>query len=438
VASYPSLQAAIDANPGRILQIPPGEYRIDRALRITHDDTELYGPARIVQNNETEPLVRIDGAKRIRIADLTFTRSPGHQEAQQAGVDIGHCEDVTLSHVRVSENHTHTSIRASSSRDITVEDCTVIDYKGPTIDDRTAPRHLSGYAFKSIDGTCIQFLGVQGGVIRNNRLIEKRLLPTPEIQKQYDLGQLTIVPKVRGRLMSQQIFDTHFTNNWHQGAAIQVTGPMESRRVIISGNYIEHPAQGIDLHCDNVTVANNIITHAMIGMKAMHGARHVLIDGNQFVYCDLWGVLLMPGASSHYSQNAEGDHPAVAENVDGGSIISNNIFSNFGFGDQYWNWAQQKPGSFGGRNPIAILAGQLAENPPIHNVLITGNVVYDSGQSTVLLDGKWVKAPPRYHYALYVDQDKPASPMNVVVSGNLFDAGTEGVSNYPLGSTPRN
>lgn len=436
VTAYPSLQAAIDANPGRIIQIPPGEYTISRALHITRDDTELYGPARIIQTNENEPLMRIDGAKRVRIAELSFTRSAGHQEAKQAGIDIGHCEDVQLSHLRISENHTHSTIRATASQDITVADCTIINYKGPTIDDRTNPRHLSGYAFKSIDGTCIQFLGVQGGVIRDNRLQEFRLLPTPETQKKYDLGALTIVPKVRGRLMSQEIFDTHFTNNWHQGAAIQVSSPMEARRVIISGNYIEHPAQGIDLHCDNVSVTNNVITHAMIGMKAMHGAKHVLIDGNQFMYCDLWGVLLMPGAASHAARNAEANHPAVAENVDGGSIISNNIFSYFGFGDQYWNWAREKPGSHGGRNPIAIRAGQLEENPSIHDVLITDNVVYDSGQDTVLLDGKWVKAPPRYYYALYVDQAKPASPINVQVYGNLFDPGLDGVSNYPVAPAP--
>ena len=102
--------------------------------------------------------------------------------------------------------------------------------------------------------------------------------------------------------MSQEIFDTRFTNNWHQGAGIHVSGPDQTRRVIISGNYVENAPQGIDIHSDNVVVTNNIIAHAMIGMKAMHGSKNVLIDGNQFTYVDLWGIVLMTGAGSRAAE----------------------------------------------------------------------------------------------------------------------------------------
>jgi hypothetical protein len=431
VAAYPTLQAAIDANPGRIIRIPPGEHVIDAALKITHDNTEIYGPARIIQRNPGDAIVRIENAGGIRLADLSFTRSEGRQEAGEAGIDVVNCHDVVLSRLRVTENHSHSSIRARDSRDVTVEGCTVHNYKGPTIDDRTAPRHLSGYAFKAIDGTGIQMLGVQGGVIRDNRIQEFRLLPTKEVREKYDLGAVTIMPKERGRLMTQDIFDTRFTNNWHQGSGIQVSNPDRSSRIIITGNYIEHPGQGIDLHCDNVIVSSNIISHSLIGMKAMHGSKNVLIDGNQFTHADLWGVMLMPGALSHVSANAGPGVKAATENVDGGTIISNNIFSDFGFGDQYWNWVDDKSKGPSARSVIAIRPGQLEENPPVRGVLVTGNLVYDSGRETVLVDGKWEKVPPRYVYALYVEQTIQPAPVNVRIFGNLLDPGLKGDTNFP-------
>jgi hypothetical protein len=52
----------------------------------------------------------------------------------------------------------------------------------------------------------------------------------------------------------------------------------------------------------------------------------------------------------------------------------------------------------------------------------------------VLLDGKWVAAPPRYHYALYVEQKKQPVPLNVHTSGNLLDPGLEGATNFAVKS----
>lgn len=428
-SALPDLQALVSANQGHIIQIPPGDYVIHAPLRITTDHTELCGPARIVCDNHEAAMVQIENARDVRLTNLSFTRAEGQQEAGQHGIDIIHCQDVELFRVRISENHTHSSIHARDSEDITVAACSVTNYKGPTIDDRTDAKHLSGFAFRSIDGTGIQLLGVQGAVLRDNRVEEFRLWPTQEVRDKFQLGQLTVIPKERGRLMDQDIFDTHYTNNWHQGAGIQVTTPEQSRRVIITDNYIFHPAQGLDLHCDNVTVANNQIAYAMIGMKAMHGAKHVLITGNQFTYVDLWGLLLMPGAGSHLAANAAPGVKGANENVDGGTIVSNNIFSNFGFGDQYWNWINHH-NAYPERNVIAILMGQLEENPPIHDILVTGNLVYDSGRDSVMLDGKWTQSPPRFGYALYVEQKRAPAPVNVRVYNNLFHAGSQGISNY--------
>jgi len=428
-SAYPSLQAAIDANPGRQIQVPTTEYVINVALKITGDGTELFGPARIEQSNPREPLVRIDTAKSVRLSSLTFTRSAGQQDTDQNGIEIVNSSDVEISQVRISENHTHASISARSSTNVTVQGCVIVNYKGITVDDRTKSSKY-GYAFKAIDGSGIQFRDVAGVVIRDNRIQEFRLLPSRQIRDKYDLGTLTVMPEIPGQLMDPDIVATKYTSNWHQGAGIQVTGPVVSKRVLLSGNYIENAAQGMDVHADNVTVTGNIITHAMIGYKSMHGAKNVLLDGNQFDHVDLWGILLMPGALSHVSSDEGNDGTAKVENTDGGHIVSNNIFSNFGFGEQHWNWVDRKS-AYPERNVIAILFGQMPENPSIRNVLITGNQVYDSGRDTVLLDGKWVKAEPRYHYALYVEQVRQPAPVNVQVHGNLFDAGFDGVTNIP-------
>ncbi len=427
VSTYPTLQAAIDANPGTIIRVPAGEYRLTSALVIRHNRTQIVGPARIVQSNPKEAMLTITDASGVRVSDLAFTRSEGQQETTSHGVQVVKSRDVILSHLDVSENHTRSSIVASDSQDITVQNCTVKNFKGPTIDDRTAPQHLSGYAFKSIDGTGIQMRNVQGAVIRDNRVQEFRLLPTKETRDKYDLGTLTIVPAKPGRLMSEQIFRARYTNNWHQGAGIHVAGPDQTRRVIISGNFVEHAPQGIDIHSDNVVVTNNIIAHAMIGMKAMHGSKNVLIDGNQFTYVDLWGIVLMTGAASRAAGNPMPSGGVTTENVDGGHIISNNIISNFGFGLQDWNWVETKAN----RCAIQLPKGQLEENPPLRNVVIAGNVVYDSGQDQIMVDGKWTKVPPRYNYALYVEQTGKPSPQNVRVHGNVFDPGLNGTTNLP-------
>jgi hypothetical protein len=428
VASYPSLQAAIDANPGKIIKVPAGEYQLDTALVIKASNTALYGPARFVQTNPNAGLLTVTGADHVRVSDLSFTRADGKQEASQHGVQIINCSDVIISRVEVSDNHTHTSIVANDCQDVTIENCVVTNFKGPVIDDRTAPRHLSGYAFKAIDGTGIQFRSVRGGIIRDNRIQEHRLLPTKEMRDKYDLGKLTVVPAVRGRLMSEAIFKTHYTNNWHQGAGIQIASPEITNRLLISGNYIENAPQGLDIQADNVVVTGNIISHAMIGMKAMHGAKNVLIDGNQFTYVDLWGIVLMTGSSSRAEgQKASNGTASVGENIDGGHIISNNIISNFGLGLQNWNWEGQSTN----RCAIYLPTGQLEENPPLRNVIITGNQVFDSGKDGALVDGKWEKVPPRYNYALWVEQSGVPSPQNVKVYGNLFDPGAKGVTNLP-------
>ncbi len=189
---------------------------------------------------------------------------------------------------------------------------------------------------------------------------------------------------------------------------------------------VENAAQGIDIHADHVIVAQNIVNDAFMGMKAMHGSRHVLIVGNQFSKSALWAIGLMPGAASHAGGAGEGGKP-VEPNVDGGSIIAQNIISDFGYGKSYWIWGGSGHECF----PILLDRGQKPTNPPLADVLIQGNVVYDTGRDGVLADGTVKAQPPRYQYAVRVT-DGPFGPKGLHFSGNLFHPGTAGVANVEL------
>ena len=144
--------------------------------------------------------------------------------------------------------------------------------------------------------------------------------------------------------MSQEAWDRGYSDNWQQGSGILVTSPEVSDNTRILGNHIENAAQGIDLHCDHVVVANNVVLNSFMGIKAMHGSRNILIIGNQFTKNSLWAIGLMPGAAAH------------ATNTDGGSIIANNIISDFGHGNARWIWGDD-------RSPFRFSTGQ---NPTIH------------------------------------------------------------------------
>jgi hypothetical protein len=152
-------------------------------------------------------------------------------------------------------------------------------------------------------------------------------------------------------------------------------------------------------------VANNIVNHAHIGMKAMHGSRNVLITGNQFSRNDLWAIGLMPGAAAHPAAEGKPD------NSDGGSIIANNIISDFGYGDAHWMWGPE-------RSPFKFDTGQDPDDPPLKNVIIQGNLVHNPG-------------PVRYQYAVIV-AGGPNAPQGLRFSNNVFPPGTGGVSNKEL------
>jgi hypothetical protein len=298
-----------------------------------------------------------------------------------------------------------------------------VNYSRIAIDDRTRG-DLYGYAFHCIDGSGIVVQYSKGTLIEGNRVVEQHLLPTPEVQQRYDLGKFVKKNAVKGTLMSQKVWDHERVNNWHQGSAIVVTAPEVSDVTQILGNTIENAAQGIDLHVDHVIVANNIVNNAFIGMKAMHGSRNVLIIGNQFSKNDLWAIGLMPGTASHAASAASSGVSERGTNHDGGSIIANNIISDFGYGNARWVWREAN--GFPIRFDTSITG-----SPPLEDVIVQGNIVYNTGKDGSIVDGKVSVEPPRYKYAVFLPTGDGA-PRGIHFSGNLLHPGTDGVSNVAL------
>jgi hypothetical protein len=399
VSAYPSIQAALDANPNRMLFVPAGDYPITDKIRIRGERSGLFGPGRIIQQNTEQPIIVIEEAKEAEIRDLTLTRPEGKMETRLEGIVVIRCRDLVLDNVRVIDNRSPAgSISVRESQDCRISRCLVRNYMRLSIDDRTQSKDW-GYAFNCTDGTGISVSYSPGCLIEGNRVIEANFVPTPAIKAKHKLGDFVKKNDVKGGIMSQQAWDANYTDAWQQGSGIVVNAPTVTDLTRVIGNHVENAAQGIDLHCDHVIVSGNIVTNAFIGMKAMHGSRNVLITGNQFTRNSLWAIGLMPGAGAN------------PENFDGGSIISNNIISDFGHGDAHWIWGDE-------RSPFKFDTGQQPDDPPLTDVIVTGNIVHSIGK-------------PRYKYAVII-AGGPNTPRGMHFSNNLLHPGTLGVSNTEL------
>ncbi|QDV15499.1 hypothetical protein Pan153_01130 [Gimesia panareensis] len=417
VTANQSIQAALDAQPGRMLFLPAGDYEISEKLVIRSDSSGLYGPGRIIQTNPEAPFIEVEHRAGVQFRDIVLTRPEGKQMTAIEAINIRDCQDLVLDNVTVTNHRTRSGVfYLLNCRNATIRNCTITNYMRIAVDDRTASPDW-GYAFHCIDGTGIVVNASTGTLIQGNRITETELLPTPEVQKQHQLGQFVKKNDTKGTLTSQETWERESVKNWHQGSAIIVTSPTASDRTQILGNTIENGAQGIDLHSDHVIVAQNIVSNCFVGMKAMHGSRNVVIIGNQFIKNDLWSIGLMPGAASHASQAGTPDQPARVDNSDGGSIIANNIISQFGFGNAHWIWGNQG-------NPILLDAGQKPDNPPLADVVIQGNIVQNSGR----FHSDKTDQGPRYVYAIRIAR----RATGIHLSNNLFDPGREGVSNVEL------
>lgn len=426
-ADYPSIQAALDANPGKMLFVPPGDHALTNAIRIRHADSGLYGFGRLVQHDTNSAVIEVRGASHVRVRDLTLTRASGREDSRQPAIAVMECDSVSLCDLRIMENRAAAgAISLRKCARAQVRDCRIENYSTIAVDDRTASQ-LYGYAFNCIDGSGISASACPDLLVRGNRVVETHLRPTPEVKERFKLGQFVKRNATKGTLIHPKTWEAGYVNNWHQGSAIVVTGPEESVGVRLLDNHIENAAQGIDLHADNVIVSGNIVINAFIGMKAMHGSRHVLIANNQFIRNDLWAIGLMPGAAAHPAEPARDGKPARPPNVDAGHIVANNIITDFGYGDAHWIWHVPQDNCV----PLRFDNGQERDDPPLRDVLVTGNLVYDTGRDDGQTNGVPQTSPPHYRWTVFVSKER-GGPTGLKFSNNLFHPGTEGVSNVPL------
>jgi hypothetical protein len=409
-AGYADLQAALDAQPGKVIPLPAGDYPISRKLVLRGDGAGLVGPGRIIQENPDEPIIEIDGLKDVLLRDITLTRAPGKTVARKSALLALRCSYLRVDQVRILDNQSPTGALALlECRFARVTGCLVRNYMRVSVDDRTKSLDW-GYAFNCTDGTGIQVTASQGTLIEGNTVVEEVYRPTEALKQTHQLGVWTKKNPIKGRLLSQATWDAGYTDNWQQGSGIVVTAPEASDLTRILGNHVENAAQGIDLHADHVIVAHNVISNSFMGMKAMHGSRNVLITGNQFVKNSLWAIGLMPGAAAHPGQP---DKPETA-NADGGSVISANIISDFGHGDARWIWGDD-------RSPFKFDTGQQPDDPPLADVIVQGNLLHCIGA-------------PRYRYAVVIagPVDGPKSPRGLRFHGNILAPGKDGVANRKL------
>ena len=424
---YPSIQAAIDANPGREIYLPGGDHLIDATVRISGAGTSLVGPGRIVMTNPARHILEVEHASGIRIEGLTLTRAEGKMDTESPGILVSDARGVVLERIKVIDNRTRSSsIQLQDVDHAQILNCEVRNYMTIAIDDRTQNARLLGYAFRCIDGTGIALNRCRGSLIQGNTIVEDHLRPTPELKKEHQLGSFVKKNSTKGLLISQDVWDAEYVNNWHQGSALIVTGPTVSARTRIICNQIENAAQGIDLHSDHVIVSGNLVHNCFIGMKAMHGSRNILITGNQFSRSVLWAIGLMSGSGAEPATPATSERPAVAANVDGGSLIANNIISQFGYGDSAWMWKDAS------RAVFRFDRGQEPTDPPLRDVLITGNVISNPDRDELPEFASETNESPRYHFAVRIEQGTDNSPRGLHFAANLFPAGTQGVANVEL------
>lgn len=397
--SYETIQQAIDAHPGQVIFIPGGEHRISEKIRLRGKGGGLQGPGTILQANSAHPIIEIENASDLVVRDVQLTRPDEANTTGAEAILAIDCRDLVIDQVTARNNRTQSAaIRLKRCQGCRVSRCRITNYSRIGIDDRTANTQLYGYAFHCIDGTGIGVTESTGSLIEFNRIEEYEFRPTKELRDKYRLGSFSRKAPQRPPGMNPQVWEAEYVDNWHQGSAIMVSTPDVTRSTQIIGNQILNAAQGIDLHCDQVIVSGNIVENSFIGMKAMHGSRNVLITGNQFIRNDLWAIGLMPGAASGMG------------NTDGGSIIANNIISQFGHGDSNWIWGNS-------RAPLRFDRGQIETNPPLTDVLVQGNVID-------------VEGVPRYEYSVIIEHGTTA-PQGLRFVGNLLKPGTGGLCNQP-------
>ena len=230
VANFPTIQAALDANPNRVVYLPAGDYTITEKIRLRGERCGLTGPGRIIQESADQPIIEVEDAAEAVLRDLTLTRPPGKRETDKEGILAIRCRDLVIENVRVIDNQTGSgAITVREGQGARISRCLVRNYMRVTVDDRTASEDW-GYAFNCTNGTGIMMRYCTGSLIEGNRIIEANLVPTPEIKKQFKLGDFVKRNPVKGKIVNETLWEAGYTDNWQQGSGLIVTAPEVSER----------------------------------------------------------------------------------------------------------------------------------------------------------------------------------------------------------------
>src|SRR4051812_15059144 len=74
---YPSLQAAIDANPGSMVYVPNGDQLLTETVMIKTTGTGLCGPGRLVMTDASKDIINVLDANDVTIRDIKLFRERG-------------------------------------------------------------------------------------------------------------------------------------------------------------------------------------------------------------------------------------------------------------------------------------------------------------------------------------------------------------------------
>src|SRR4028118_800698 len=77
---YPSLQAAIDANPGRMIYVPNGDHLLTTTVVIKTTGTGLCGPGRLVMTDPSQDIINVRDVNDVTIRDIKLFRERGKHD----------------------------------------------------------------------------------------------------------------------------------------------------------------------------------------------------------------------------------------------------------------------------------------------------------------------------------------------------------------------
>jgi polygalacturonase len=101
---YPSLQAAIDANPGCTIYVPNGDHLLTETVMIKTSGTGLYGPGRLVMTDASKDIINVRDASDVTIRDIKLFRERGKHDGGRNGIFAASCDGLTIDGVSVFNN----------------------------------------------------------------------------------------------------------------------------------------------------------------------------------------------------------------------------------------------------------------------------------------------------------------------------------------------